>query len=81
MRDDLATDLASSFYAALAATQPVDRALVRAREAVREACEQRGDPSWALPVLYAGTRQALLVESRYSPITSGATVTSGPVIR
>jgi hypothetical protein len=63
VRDDLATDLASSFYAALAATQPVDRALVRAREAVREACEQRGDPSWALPVLYAGTRQALLVDA------------------
>jgi hypothetical protein len=38
--------------------ESVDRTLTAARWAVRERCDQRGDPSWSLPVLYAGSRQA-----------------------
>lgn len=65
--DDVATQLASSFYKAVANGQTtVDRALVTARQAVRPMCEARGDPSWSLPVLYAGTGQARLFDATRS---------------
>ena len=67
--DDVATEVASSFYSAVSAGQTtVDRALVVARQAARKMCEPRGDPSWSLPALYAGTRQARLFDaSRTEP--------------
>jgi hypothetical protein len=53
--DDVATELAAKFYGAVTTGQvSVDRALTAARRAVRERCDQRGDPSWS----YAGSRQA-----------------------
>jgi tetratricopeptide (TPR) repeat protein len=60
--DDLATRFATTFYNTLAAGQPVDRALVQARQAIRQACEERGDPSWTLPVLYTATAQGLVFD-------------------
>jgi hypothetical protein len=63
--DDVATEVASGFYGAVSAGQTtVDRALVMARQAARKMCEARGDPSWSLPVLYAGTRQTRLFDAR-----------------
>jgi esterase/lipase superfamily enzyme len=65
--DDVATELARSFYRALSSGQTaVDRALVGARRVVRERCEARGDPSWSLPVLYAGTQQARVFDPAHS---------------
>ena len=65
--DEVATQVASSFYKAVSSGQTtVDRALVTARQAVRPACEARGDPSWSLPVLYAGTAQRLLFDATRS---------------
>jgi tetratricopeptide (TPR) repeat protein len=62
--DDVATEVAASFYAAVSPGHvSVDRALVTARQAVRKMCEERGDPSWSLPVLYAGTRQTRLFDT------------------
>lgn len=66
IQDDVASDVAGSFYAAVSSGQPVDRALVTARQAVRKACEERGDPSWSLPVLYAATRQTQLFDAKRS---------------
>jgi tetratricopeptide (TPR) repeat protein len=63
IRDDVATGLAGRFYHDVAVGQPVDRALVRARQAVCKACEQRGDPSWSLPVLYAATAEATVFDA------------------
>ncbi|MEI6103913.1 MAG: tetratricopeptide repeat protein [Methanothrix sp.] len=60
--DDVANQFARSFYRTLAAGRPVDRALVQARQAVRETCEKRGDPSWTLPVLYSATDQGLVFD-------------------
>ena len=61
----MATQVASVFYDTAASGQTtVDRALVTARQAVRKVCDERGDPSWSLPVLYAGTRQALLFDAK-----------------
>jgi tetratricopeptide (TPR) repeat protein len=63
--DDVATQVAGAFYDAVSSGRTaVDRALMTARQVVRKACEERGDPSWSLPVLYAGTRQALLFDAR-----------------
>jgi CHAT domain/AAA ATPase domain len=65
--DDVATEVASNFYGAVSTGQTtVDRALVVARQAARKMCEARGDPSWSLPVLYAGTRQARLFDAAHS---------------
>jgi tetratricopeptide (TPR) repeat protein len=56
--DHVANELARVFYQTAATGQPIDRALAQGRQAARKLCEQRGDPSWTLPVLYAGSRQA-----------------------
>jgi len=56
--DDTATAFAHTFYRVIAAGQPVDRAILQARQEVRKLCDERGDPSWTLPVLYAATTQA-----------------------
>jgi CHAT domain/AAA ATPase domain len=62
--DDVATQVASSFYGAVSPGQTtVDRALVVARQAARRMCEPRGDPSWSLPVLYASTGQMRLFDA------------------
>jgi CHAT domain-containing protein/AAA ATPase-like protein len=62
--DDVATQVASSFYGAVSPGQTtVDRALVVARQAARRVCEPRGDPSWSLPVLYASTGQMRLFDA------------------
>jgi hypothetical protein len=60
--EDIATRFATTFYNTLAAGQPVDRALTQARQAIRKACEGRGDPSWTLPVLYTATTQGLVFD-------------------
>lgn len=61
--DQTATDFAAAFYKMLAAGQPVDRALTQARQAIGNGCDQRGDPSWTLPVLYAATTQRLVFDT------------------
>ena len=59
IQDDVATQVAGSFYNTVSSGQTtVDRALVTARQTARRLCDPRGDPSWSLPVLYAGTAQA-----------------------
>jgi tetratricopeptide (TPR) repeat protein len=55
--DDLATNFARTFYRTLKDGQPVDRALLLARQEAWKACEERGDPSWTLPVIYSSTNQ------------------------
>ena len=55
--DDLATNFARTFYRTLKDGQPVDRALLLARQEAWKACEKRGDPSWTLPVIYSSTNQ------------------------
>ena len=60
--DDIATRFATTFYNTLAAGQPVDRALLQARQAIRKECEERGDLSWTLPALYAATTQSLVFD-------------------
>lgn len=60
--DDIATKFATTFYNTMASGQPVDRALVQARQAIREVCEMRSDPSWTLPILYARTTQGLVCD-------------------
>jgi hypothetical protein len=60
--DDTATQFAHTFYNTLAAGRPVDRALTQARQAMRRTCQERGDPSWTLPVLYAATTQGLIFD-------------------
>jgi tetratricopeptide (TPR) repeat protein len=60
--DDVAIRFAERFYKVLAAGRPVDRALVQARQEARALCEDRSDPSWTLPVLYASSKQADLFD-------------------
>ena len=60
--DDVANQFARSFYRTLSNGQPVDRALVQARQDVRKACDERDDPSWTLPVLYSATDQGLIFD-------------------
>ena len=55
--DDLATNFARTFYKTLKDGQPVDRALLLARQEAWKVCQKRGDPSWTLPVIYAATNQ------------------------
>ena len=55
--DPVATQFAMTFYNTLAAGRTVDRAMRQARQDVHRTCRERGDPSWALPVLYASTTQ------------------------
>jgi hypothetical protein len=70
--DDVATELAAKFYGAVATGQEsVDRALSAARRAVRSDCDHRGDPSWSLPVLYAGSRQARVFDPNPARRQSG----------
>jgi hypothetical protein len=78
--DDVATEVASRFYGAVSSGQTtVDRALVVARQAARNICEARGDPSWSLPVLYAGTRQARLFDAARSEPSSRASLVLRPL--
>jgi hypothetical protein len=62
--DEVAARLAGTFYERISVGQAVDRSLVQARQAVRREYEQRGDPSWSLPVLYAMTTQSQLFDLR-----------------
>ena len=55
--DDLATNFARTFYRTLKDGQPVDRALLLARQEAWKACQKHGDPSWTLPVIYSATSQ------------------------
>jgi hypothetical protein len=61
--DDLATNFARTFYRTLKNGQPVDRALLLARQEAWKFCQKRGDPSWTLPVLYSATNQCLIFDS------------------
>jgi tetratricopeptide (TPR) repeat protein len=65
--DDVAIQVAGSFYQAVAVRQSVDRALARARQAARKICESRSDPSWSLPVLYAATTQTQVFDASKPP--------------
>ncbi|VVB96564.1 Tetratricopeptide repeat protein [uncultured archaeon] len=67
--DNIAIQFAATFYNTLAAGQPVDRALTHARLAIKKSCEEKGDPSWTLPVLYSATSQRLLFDP-HSPHVS-----------
>jgi hypothetical protein len=60
--DDLATRFARTFYGTLASSQPVDRALILARQALWERCKNKGNPSWTLPMLYSSTTQDLIFD-------------------
>jgi tetratricopeptide (TPR) repeat protein len=60
--DDLATNFARTFYRTLKDGQPVDRALLLARQEAWKACEKRGDPSWTLPVIYSATNQVQIFD-------------------
>ncbi len=60
--DDLATNFARTFYKTLKDAQPVDRALLLARQEAWKACRERGDPSWTLPVIYAATSQVQIFD-------------------
>ncbi len=66
--DNSATHFAATFYNTLAAGQPVDRALTQARQAIRKLCEEQGDPSWTLPVLYNVTSQRMIFDPRSKPV-------------
>ncbi len=66
--DNIATQFAATFYNTLAAGQPVDRALTQARLAIKKLCEEQGDPSWTLPVLYSATSQRLLFDPHSLPV-------------
>lgn len=61
--DDIANRFASIFYNTLSAGQTVDRAIIQARHAIYKECEERGDASWALPVLYSATTQGLIFDA------------------
>ncbi len=65
--DDIATDFAAAFYRTLATGQTVDRALIQARPAIKDVCDNRGYPGWTLPVLYCATTQSLLFDARSQP--------------
>ena len=60
--DDLATNFARTFYKNLKDAQPVDRALLLARQEAWKVCQKRDDPSWTLPVLYAATNQSMIFD-------------------
>ena len=60
--DDLATNFARTLYRTLKYGQPVDRALLLARQEAWKVCQKRGDPSWTLPVLYSATNQSLIFD-------------------
>lgn len=60
--DDLATNFARTFYKNLKDAQPVDRALLLARQEAWKVCQKRGDPSWTLPVLYSATNQSMIFD-------------------
>jgi CHAT domain len=60
--DDLATNFARTFYKTLKDVQPVDRALLLARQEAWKVCQKRDDPSWTLPVLYSATNQGLIFD-------------------
>ncbi|MCI0489842.1 MAG: CHAT domain-containing protein [Blastocatellia bacterium] len=61
--DDLAIHFATTFYNTLASGQSVDRALTHARQAIRKMCEERDNPSWTLPVLYASSDQGAVFDT------------------
>ena len=65
--DDLATNFARTFYRTLKDGQPVDRALLLARQEAWKACRERGDPSWTLPVLYSATNQIQIFDPSKPP--------------
>jgi len=60
--DDLATNFARTFYKTLKDAQPVDRALLLARQEAWKVCRKSNDLSWTLPVLYAATNQSLIFD-------------------
>ena len=65
--DDLATNFAKTFYRTLKDGQPVDKALLMARQDAWKACEKQGDPSWTLPVLYSATSQSQIFDPKKPP--------------
>ena len=65
--DEIAVKIATTFYKSVAVGQSIDRALARARQAIRSEYEPRDDPSWSLPVLYAGTTQTKLFDEQATP--------------
>ncbi|MBV9279851.1 MAG: CHAT domain-containing protein, partial [Chloroflexi bacterium] len=58
--DDVAIQFTETLYRTLALGQMVNQALTQARRSIKRVCEERGDPSWTLPVLYAATTQRLV---------------------
>jgi tetratricopeptide (TPR) repeat protein len=64
--DNLATQFAETLYRMLSRGDTMNQALTKARLSIREICEERGDPSWVLPVLYAATAQQQVFD-RHAP--------------
>lgn len=60
--DDLATGFAARLYRAIAAGTPIDLAVTRGRQGIRQESGERGDPAWTLPVLYSGGAQELVFD-------------------
>ena len=65
--DSLATNFSRTFYKTLKDGQPVDRALLLARQEAWKGCEKQGDPSWTLPVLYSATSQSQIFDPSKPP--------------
>ena len=65
--DDLATNVARTFYRTLKDGQPVDRALLLARQEAWKSCREQGDPSWTLPLLYSATSQSQIFDPNKPP--------------
>ncbi len=60
--DTVAIDFANKFYKTLVTGVSIDKALTQARQHIRKQCESTGTPNWTLPVLYASTKQELLMD-------------------
>jgi tetratricopeptide (TPR) repeat protein len=67
--DDLSTKFVRTFYRTLKDGQTVDRALLRARQDAWKDCEEQGDPSWTLPVIYSATDQLRIFDPKKQPET------------
>ena len=65
--DDLATNFARTFYRTLKDGQPVDRALLLARQEAWKVCRESSDPSWTLPVIYSATSQIRIFDPDKPP--------------
>ncbi len=71
--DEAAIRFAEAFYAALAAGDPVEAALVEGRQAIFDLDRRRGGFEWATPVLYLRVQDGDLFgfDGRPGPVAGG----------